>query len=76
MLGDFGNLDAAKVTRAQAFGLLESFLDTPVVAANLRGELGAACDYGHDAGRLDENAPNWWRLIMRGKLRSKGHIRE
>lgn len=76
MLGDFGDLDAAKVTRAQAFGLLESFLDTPVTAANLRGELGAAWDYGHDSGRLDENAPNWWRLIMRGKLRSKGRIRE
>lgn len=76
MLGDFGALDAAKVTRAQAFDLLSQFIDTPVIASYLRAELGAAWDYGHDAGRLDENAPNWWRLIMRGKLRSKGHVRE
>src|SRR5438132_1394429 len=25
-----------------------------------------------DAGRLPDNTPNWWRLIMRGRLRSKG----
>ena len=76
MLGPLGDIDAAKVTRAQAFSLLESHLDTPVVAAKLRAELGAAWDYAHDAGRLDDNVPNWWRLIMRGKLRSKGHMRE
>jgi len=76
MLGSLADVDASKVTRAQAFSLLESHLDTPVVAAKLRAELGAAWDYAHDAGRLDDSVPNWWRLIMRGKLRSKGHTRE
>jgi len=76
MLGDFGELDPAAVTRAQAFDLIETYLDTPVQAAKLRAELGAAWDYGLDAGRLDSNVPNWWRLIMRGKLRSKGRVRE
>ncbi|MDN4057160.1 integrase family protein [Massilia sp. YIM B02769] len=76
MLGDFGDLDPAAVTRAQAFDLIAAYIDTPVQAARLRAELGAAWDYGLDAGRLDSNIPNWWRLIMRGKLRSKGRVRE
>ena len=25
-----------------------------------------------DAGRLPDGTPNWWRMILRGKLRSKG----
>jgi hypothetical protein len=62
-------------TRAQAFTLLESFVGIPVAAANLRRELGAAWDCGHDAGPLDENAPDWWCLIMRGKLRTNGYSR-
>lgn len=76
MLGEFGDLDPATVTRAQAFDLLQTYIDTPVQASKLRAELGAAWDYGLDAGRLDSNVPNWWRLIMRGKLRSKGRTRE
>jgi hypothetical protein len=59
MLSDFGNLDAAKGSRAQAFGLLESFFDALVSTASLRVELGASWGNGHDAGRLEENAPNW-----------------
>jgi hypothetical protein len=73
---EFAVLEPAGVTRAIAFDLLQAYLATPVLAGNLRGELGAAWDYGLDAGRLDENVPNWWRLILRGKLRSKGRIRE
>jgi integrase len=73
---DFADLDPALVTRARAFSLLEHYLDTPVQAGRLRAELGATWDYGHDAGKLDEEVPNWWRQIMRGKLRSKGHIRD
>lgn len=73
---EFGDLDAAKVTRAQAFRLLQVFIDTPVQAARVRLEMGAAWNYGHDAGRLSEEVPNWWRVIMRGKLRSKGRMRE
>ncbi|KQM68802.1 integrase family protein [Xylophilus sp. Leaf220] len=71
-LGDFGKLKASALTRSQAFAFLESIAKTPVQAAYLRQELGAAWDYALDAGRLPESAPNWWRLIMRGRLRSKG----
>jgi integrase len=72
MLGDFGALVAADVTRTQAFDLIQSFASTPVVASKLRAELGGAWDYALDAGRLPDNTPNWWRLILRGKLKSKG----
>jgi len=73
---DFAGLDPAKVTRAIAFDLLQAYVNTPVQAARIRMELGAAWEYGHDAGRLDPEVPNWWRQIMKGKLRSKGHVRE
>jgi integrase len=73
---DFAGLDPAKVTRAIAFDILQAYINTPVQAARIRMELGAAWEYGHDAGRLDPEVPNWWRQIMKGKLRSKGHTRE
>lgn len=75
MPGDLGNLDAVKVARAQAFGLLGSFFNAPVSTATLRSERGVALGYEHDAERLDENAPHSWRSIMRGRFRRKGHIR-
>lgn len=72
MLGDLASAPAAEVSRAQAFDLLEAWQRAPVQAAKLRAELGAAWDYALDAGRLPETAPNWWRQIMRGRLRSRG----
>jgi integrase len=72
MLGDLGDAPAATVSRSQAFNLLESFLHIPVQCATLRAELGAAWDYALDAGRLPDSTPNWWRLIMRGRIKSKG----
>lgn len=74
-LGVLAEIDPATLTRSQAFELLQGMVDTPVIASNLRRELGAAWDHALDAGRLDENVPNWWRLIMRGKLRSQGRKR-
>ncbi|MGF6347943.1 tyrosine-type recombinase/integrase [Variovorax sp. W2I14] len=63
---------AATLTRADAFDLLEKQSGTPVSTASLRGELAGAWDHALDAGRLPDSSPNWWRLIMRGRLRSKG----
>lgn len=74
MLGEFGDMPAAEVSRSDAFDLIEGFAHIPVQAAKLRAELGSAWDYVHDAGRLPDTVPNWWRLIMRGKLRSKGRV--
>ena len=66
---------AASITRADAFRLLESLAHIPVSAQTLRGELGAAWDYALDAARIPDTAPNWWRLVHRGRLRSKGRKR-
>ncbi|CAB3705292.1 tyrosine-type recombinase/integrase [Achromobacter piechaudii] len=72
MLGDLADKPAGEVTRADAFGLIESYGHIPVQAQILRRELGAAWDHCHDAGKLSETVPNWWRMILRGKLKSKG----
>lgn len=64
---------AALLLRSEAYDLVQGLLDRPVLAAQVRQELGAAWDYGLDSGRLPENTPNWWRQVMRGKMpRSRG----
>jgi integrase len=72
MIGDLAELPAAELTRERAFNKIDSFRHVPVQASKLRLELGAAWDYALDAGKLPETAPNWWRQIMRGRLRSNG----
>lgn len=62
------------ITRADAFATIEKLTGTPVQAAALRRLLGAVWDRALDAGRLPPDVPNWWRLIMRGKLASRGKI--
>jgi integrase len=69
---DFRAFTPDQVSRALAYDLIRAYEETPVQALNLRRELGAAWEWGHDAGRLSETVPNWWRLILRGKLKSKG----
>jgi integrase len=63
---------AALLLRSEAFELLQGLADRPVLAGQVRQEMGAAWDFGLDSGKLPENTPNWWRQIMRGKLRTKG----
>lgn len=73
MLGDLAEVPATQVTRSQAFDLIRSTaVHAPVQAGKLRAELGAAWDYAYDAGKLSPEVPNWWRQILRGKIRSKG----
>jgi integrase len=64
--------EAATVTRADAFSLIDGMRDRPVVAASVRRLAGAAWDRALDAGRLPPDTPNWWRLVLRGKLASRG----
>lgn len=63
---------AASITRADAFATIEAKADAPVVASALRQNLGAAWDRALDAGELAADVPNWWRLVLRGKLPSQG----
>lgn len=64
----------ATVTRSQAFDALNRRADTPTSTAKLRSMLGSAWDLALDAGRLPDNTPNWWRMILKGKLKSKGKV--
>lgn len=68
------HLLAADVTRADAFGLLDAMRDRPVVAQQLRRTLGAVWDRALDASELPADTPNWWRLVLRGKLQSRGKV--
>lgn len=72
MIDLIADVPAASLTRAQAFDQLDQHLDTPVLCLQLRAELGAAWDYALDAGRVTDNTPNWWRMLMRGKIKSQG----
>lgn len=67
---------AASVNRRIAWDLIDSLADRPVLAKSVRNELGGAWDLALDAGKLPDSAPNWWRQIMSGKLRSKGAMRD
>ena len=67
------DMPAVAITRTQAFELIKSMADKkPVIAGQLRSELGAAWEYAIDAGYVPEATPNWWRRILRGKVRSMG----
>ncbi len=65
---------AGSVTRAQAFDVLQARAAHPTATQKLRSLLGAAWDHALDAGRIDGATPNWWRQLMRGRLKSKGKI--
>ena len=73
MMGDFAALPVLDVTRSQCFELISKVSTTaPVQAQKLRAELGAAWDYAIDAGRIPDTTPNYWRIILKGKIKSKG----
>lgn len=73
-LAELEGKPAAEVTRGDAFALLEGMQDRPVAAGKMRQLLGAAWDRALDAGHLGDEVPNWWRQVLRGKLRSRGKI--
>ncbi len=67
------HLPATDIDRQIAFDLINRCAkSTPVLANHLRSELGAAWDFAMDSGRLPETSVNWWRLILKGKIKSKG----
>lgn len=71
-IGAIEGRPAASITRADAFATIEAKADAPVLAGMLRQYLGAAWDRSLDAGQLPPDVPNWWRLVLRGKLASRG----
>jgi integrase len=73
-LGAIEDRPAAGITRADAFDLLDGMRDRPVLAGRVRQLMGAVWDRALDAGRIAPDVPNWWRLVLRGKLPSRGKI--
>ena len=71
---DFARCPPKLVTRAMAYKILDNRRDFPAATKVLRSLLGQATDRALDAGRLDGNTANWWRLVMHGQLRSAGKI--
>lgn len=64
---------AATLSRAAAFDLIQRLASSyPRQATILRTELGSAWDYAVDSGRIPETSPNWWRRVLKGKIKSKG----
>jgi integrase len=70
----FADSPAAAVTRSMCFDLLDDRKATPTATAKLRALMGSAWEYALDAGRLDGDVPNWWRAVMKGRLKSKGKV--
>lgn len=68
----FASQAATMITRGVAFQIPEDRKATPTATAKLRSLLGGAWDFALDAGRLDGGAPNWWRQVLKGRLKSKG----
>jgi len=71
---DMADKPAESVTRLDAYNLLDQYKHVPTSAGKLKSELGAAWDLGLETGMLDAGVPNWWRIVMKGKLKSKGKI--
>ena len=65
---------ANEITRAQVFAIVDALKSKPSNAQKTRSLCGAAWAQAHDAGKLPDNAPNWWREVLRGKIKSKGKI--
>ena len=70
------NLEPLGVTRSVAFELIQSLADRPVMAGSVKQELGAAWEFAYDSGKLSDEVPNWWRQVMKGRLQSKGQLRD
>lgn len=71
---EFADRPAASITRADAFGILDARKATPTATAKLRSMLGAGWEIALDAGRVDGETLNWWRQVLRGRLKSRGMI--
>lgn len=72
LIPSIAGIQAASLTRSQAFDALAALSHTPAQAQMVRADLSAAWNYALDSGRLPDTAPNWWSQVMRGRLKSIG----
>jgi len=62
----------SEVIRTDCFDVIEARKELPTAAEKLKSLLALAWDYQIDAGRIE--VPNWWRMVFKNKLQSKGKI--
>lgn len=70
----FANSPPAGVDRARAYAILDARREFPMAAKKMRALLGQAWDWGLDAGLIPKDTMNWWRMVLKGQLKSKGKI--
>ena len=75
-LKEFSGLPVAAVNRRFVFDLIESLSSKPVVAKSVKTEMAGAWNLALNAGRIDEDQPNWFQMVSIKSLRSKGAIRD
>jgi len=66
---------AVDANRSLVFKIIESLIETPVVAKSVKVEMAAAWRYAIEAGRVADVLPNWWGEKTSHKFRSKGALR-
>ncbi len=75
-IAKYSDRPASSVNRRFVFDLIEGLSDRPVMAGSVKTEMGAAWSFALDAGRISDDLPNWWVLVLARKLRSKGAKRD
>ena len=73
---EHADMPVQDITRRFCFDLIEGLSDKPVLANSVKTELSAAHRHAMDAGRISDDLPDWWALVLRRKLRSKGAVRD
>ena len=72
----YKKLPIENVDRRFVFDLIESLSAAPTIAKTVKTEMRAAFEYALNAGRINENLPNWWALSKIKTLKSKGAMRD
>ena len=75
-LMEFSELPVTSVNRRFVFDLIESLSHIPVVAKSVKSEMSSAWNLALNAGRIDQDHPNWFQLVNIKSLRSKGALRD
>jgi len=62
------------LTRVQVFRLIEGISDRPVRAKRFKSSMAQAWDRALDSGIIPAGSQNWWRLVHRNNLQSRGKL--
>lgn len=62
------------LTRVQVYALIDSLSEKPVRTKIFKTNMAQAWDKALDSGRIPDKAQNWWRLVHRNGLQSRGKL--